>query len=122
MQTLLLDVQRWDLVTDSDGNIAAASDPYSTAQDVASAVLTFLSEVFYNTTLGLPYLNQNPAGTQILGQGLNVAFLKAQIAKAALTVPGVTNPTVFISSFSNRAVSGQVQFTDANGASQTAGF
>ena len=41
MNTLLLDTLRWDLCLDVHGNIAVASDPYSVAQDVASAIRTF---------------------------------------------------------------------------------
>ena len=41
MNTLLLDLTNWDLLVDASGNIAVASDPYSVAQDVASAVRVF---------------------------------------------------------------------------------
>ena len=122
MNTLLLDVERWDLVTDSDGNIALAMDPYSTAQDVASAVRTFRGEVFYNTALGMPYLQPSPGATAILGQLPSAAFIKAQVAQQALTVPGVTNPVCYLSSLTARELSGQVLFTDANGGTVFAGF
>ena len=35
--TLLLDRTVWDLLLDGSGNIAIATEPYATAQDVASA-------------------------------------------------------------------------------------
>ena len=56
--TLLLDQSAWDLVLDINGNIALAGTPYSYAQDVASAVRTFLGECWYDTSLGLPYWQQ----------------------------------------------------------------
>lgn len=113
MQTMLLDSLRWDVILDADGNMALASDPYSAAQDVASACRTFLGEVYYATNLGIPYLGQ------ILGQEPSQAFVKAQLEAAAATVPGVTNPVAFITGLSARELSGQVQFTDSNGVTQT---
>jgi len=38
MKTMLLNPQTWDLTLDVDGNIALASNPYSVAQDIASAI------------------------------------------------------------------------------------
>ena len=61
MKTLLLDRTAWDLCLDSNGNIALASEPYSLAQDVASAVRLFLGECYYDTTKGIPYW------TEVLG-------------------------------------------------------
>ena len=53
--SLLLDQAQWDIVLDVNGNIALASAPYSIAQDVASAVRTFVGECWYDNSLGLPY-------------------------------------------------------------------
>src|SRR5580698_7205548 len=108
MQTLLLDVLRWDVILDADGNIAVALDPYAPAQDVASACRTFQGEVYYDTTLGIPYIGQ------ILGQEPSIAFVKAQLEAAAATVPGVSNPVAFITSLKNRQLGGQIQFIDAS--------
>lgn len=116
MQTQLLDVLRWDVILDADGNIAVASDPYSSAQDVASACRTFLGEVYYDTTLGVPYIGQ------ILGQEPSIAFVKAQLEAAAETVPGVTNAVAFVTSLKGRTLGGQIQFTDRNGATQRVGI
>jgi hypothetical protein len=107
--TLLLDTDQWDLVLDASGNIAMASPPYSLAQDVASAVQTFLGEVYYNTKLGIPYL-----GT-VLGKLPPAALLTQLITNQALTVPGVVSAQTVISSFNNRSVSGQITFTDESG-------
>lgn len=116
MDTLLLSQNDWDLVVDAAGNIAVASDPYSQAQDAASAIRTFQGEVYFDTTLGVPYL------PGILGKFVNLAHLKAQFVSAALAVPGVTAAVCFISAFANRTVSGQVKITSATGQQSTAAF
>ncbi|AJJ19826.1 hypothetical protein [Yersinia intermedia] len=54
--TLLLDRTAWDLVLDANGDIAMASLPYSIAQDVASAIKTFIGECWYDTSQGVPYV------------------------------------------------------------------
>ena len=105
--TLLLDTGVWDLTLDADGNIAVASDPYSVAQDVASACRTWLGEVYFDTTIGVPY-------DQIMGEEASFVFIKSQLQAAALTVDGVSNPVVYISSIKGRVLVGQVQFTDTN--------
>lgn len=105
----------WDLALDTSGNIAVASEPYALAQDVASACRTYLGEVYYDTTQGIPY------STEILGEPPPVELLRAQLVAAALTVPGVVSAQVFLT-FVGRAVGGQVQFTDVNGTTTIAGF
>lgn len=116
MKTMLLDVAKWDLVLDVNGNIAVASDPYSLAQDAASAIRTFQGEAWYNTTIGVPYLQS------LLGKAPNVTLMKAKFAQAALTVPGVVSAKVFITSVAGRRVTGQVQVTDAAGTTTPAAF
>jgi hypothetical protein len=116
MQTLLLDTVAWDLLIDSRGNIALASDPYSMAQDAASAIRTFQGECFYDTTKGVPY------DQSILGKTPSLAFMKAQFVKAALTVPGVVSAKCFISSITDRLVTGQVQVRDTAGNTTAANF
>lgn len=109
MKTLLLDRTAWDLVLDANGDIALASDPYSRAQDVASAVRTFLGECWYDTVQGLPYWEQ------ILGHYPPVALIRKRIETAALSVPGVEKvKTVFVS-FSGRHLTGKIQFIDTDG-------
>lgn len=125
MKTMLLDTVTWDVITDASGNIAVANDPYSVAQDVASAVRTFLGEVYYNTSLGIPYLGAPPGttGNAILGQLPPLAVIKSKIAAAAATIPGCNNPVVFVSGLGNdRVLRGQVQFTDSNGQVQSIAF
>jgi len=58
MNTLLLDTDKWDLVLDVSGNIAVASDPYSVAQDGASALKLVSGELWYDTTRGVPYFQR----------------------------------------------------------------
>ena len=116
MDTLLLDTRTWDLVLDINGNLAVASNPYSVTQDVASACRTFLGELWYNTTVGIPYFEQ------VLGHQPPLSILKSLLVDAAKTVPGCSNPVVFISSFSGREIAGQIQFTDSTGQTQVAGF
>lgn len=103
--TLLLDTAAWDLVLDANGDIAVATEPYSLAQDAASAIRTFLGECYWDTTIGVPYL------TDILGRNPSIALLKALLVDAAETVPGVASAECFITALSARSVSGQVQVT-----------
>ena len=114
--TLLLDTIAWDLVLDANGNIAMASPPYSLAQDVASAVRTFLGEVYYDTTQGIPY-----EGT-VLGELPPAALLTQLIADQAMTVPGVVNAQCVIQSFTSRSVTGQINFTIESGETLSATF
>lgn len=116
MNTLYLDPGSWDLAVDANRNIAMASEPYSLAQDAASAIRTFFGEVYYDTTKGVPYF------TELLGKTPSLPLLKAQFVAAALTVPGVVSAQVFISGVSDRNVSGQVQVTDTNGVVSAASF
>lgn len=116
MNTLLLTVDQWDLCLDANGNIAVASDPYSVAQDVASACRTFLGDVWYNQAAGIPYFGQ------ILGQLPPLALIKQWLISQALQVPGVTNPVVYLSQLNERTLSGQIQFMDSNGQTQVVSF
>lgn len=113
--TLLLNPVTWDLVVDINGNIAVATAPYQLAQDAASQIRTFLGEVFYDTSQGVQWWN-------ILGKALVLPFLKSQLQSAAETVPGVASATCYISSFTNRNVTGQVQVTSEAGGVFTATF
>lgn len=109
MRTLLLDRTRWDVCLDAAGNIAVASEPYAIAQDVASAIRLFRGELWYDTSSGVPYFEQ------ILGRSPPLGVVKAELIKAAMTVPLVDTVKVFISAADGRAIVGQVQVTDAGG-------
>ena len=107
MTTLLLDRSTWDLVVDANGNIAVAQAPYALAQDAASAIKTFLGEVWYDTSIGIPY------SSQIIGKSLPVSVFRQYMVDAALSVPGVVSASCTIQSVQARTVTGQVAFTDA---------
>jgi hypothetical protein len=107
--TLLLN-SNWDLTLDANGNIAVAAEPYSLAQDAASAIQTYLGEVYYDVTIGVPWL------TQVFGQSPSAALLKQLLTNAALTAsPDIASAQVFLTSFNNRVVSGQVQIVPVTG-------
>ena len=114
--TLLLDTVAWDLVLDSFGNIALASPPYALAQDVASAIRTFLGEVYYDASLGIPYFQD------ILGQLPPMALFIAKIEAAALTVPGVVQANCSLTKFTNRGINGALTFVDENNSTQMLDF
>lgn len=114
--TLLLDRTVWDLCLDAKGNIALASEPYSQAQDAASAVKLFAGELWYDTTKGIPYFGQ------ILGRPPPVQFMKAQFVAAALSVPGVVAAVCYLSSITGRQISGQLVLTNRTGAQVNVGF
>ena len=111
--TLLLDGLAWDLVVDAFGNIAVAQAPYALAQDAASAIKTFQSEEFFDTSQGVAYLSQ------VFGQPPPLQFLRQALINAAISVPGVAAAQVFFTSLTNRALGGQVQTTQV-GTAQTA--
>ena len=123
MKTLLLDVDAWDLVIDSAGNVAVASNPYSLAQDAASSIRLFKGELYYNTVRGVPYWGQ------ILGQTPPLSYMKAKFVEAAMgssILSDGSNEIVaaqaFITSFVDRQIKGQVQVTDINGVIVAAAF
>lgn len=122
MKTLLLGVNTWDLLLDASGNIALASEPYSQAQDAASACRCFsdsrdddTGECWYNTTLGVGY-------KKMLGRVPNISLIKAKQSSQALLVPGTVSAKVFITGIADRRVTGQIQITTDTGATQTAAF
>lgn len=114
--TLLLDQTAWDLVLDVNGNIALAGTPYSIAQDVASAVRTFLGECWFNNDLGVPYWQE------ILGEFPPLQFVSQQIQEAAFTIPNVISAEVSFTSFSDRVLEGQILITDTDGVTANVAF
>lgn len=114
--TLLLDVLAWDLAADASGNIAVATEPYAQAQDAASAIKLFQGELYFDTTKGIPYFSQ------ILGQAPPISLMKAYFNQQALTVPGIVTSQCFITSWTDRAIRGQVQIKNESGVTSAAGF
>lgn len=115
--TLLLDVEAWDLSLDAAGNIALASGPYAVAQDVASACRTWQGELWYDTTLGVNFesLLWNMPGASVVQQAFN---------QQALTVSSVATATTSITAFSlgMGALTGQIAFTTSTGSNLTVAF
>ena len=106
-QSLLLS-DLWDLEIDVNGNIALASSDLSLAQDAACAIQTYQGECYFDTTLGVPYLQQ------VFGFPIPLALLKQLLVDAALSAnSGIASAQVFITSLTNRAISGQVQVVSA---------
>ena len=101
---------------DASGNIALAGPPYSQAQDAASAIKLFLGEYWYNIGKGTPYF------ANTLGWKPPLQMVKTQAVNAALTVPGVVSAVCYISSATNRNITGQVQITNTKGQTSAAGF
>jgi hypothetical protein len=117
--TLFLNPATWDLTLDADGNIAIAPEPYALAQDAASAIKTFAGEVCWDTTLGIPYLDQ------IFGLAPPVALMKQYFVQAALSVsPEIVTAQVFLTSLdpNSRRLSGQVQMASRAGQTSAANF
>jgi hypothetical protein len=116
--TLLLDRGLWDLVLDAYGNVAVAAEPYSLAQDAASAIQTYAGECYWDTTLGIAYLTE-----VFTGVPPSATKLKQIFVAAAMTVPDVASAQCFLTSASGRAISGQIQVTSAStGLTSTAPF
>lgn len=116
--TLLLDPATWDLTIDATGNIGTADEPYSIAQDAASAIRTFLGECYWDTTIGVAYM------TKIFGNfSLPLALLKQLLTDAAITAsPDIASAQVLISGLNNRGISGQVQIVSTTGQSSAVNF
>lgn len=105
MITYELDSVNWDLVVDQSGNFATVADAAQIAQDVASAVRTYLGECWYDTSLGMPYFQS------IFGQTPSSSFLRAQITKAAMSIQSVTGATVTRLLLKSRKLTGTILVT-----------
>lgn len=114
--TLLLDQAQWDLVLDIGGNIALASEPYSIAQDVSSAIRTFKGDIWYDTDSGIPYFER------VLGQTPSMQYLRSQIEAAALTVPNVVKAQCVFAKVENRLLRGQCKIIDKTGVEHNVSF
>lgn len=93
MKTLSLS-NDWDLELDSTGSLVVLSDNTALLQDVCSAVQTWLGEIIYDMSQGLPY------DADILRSDVDISFYASEAEEAAMSVPGVaaatchlTNPT-----------------------------
>lgn len=113
--TLLLS-KAWDLTVDDAGNIAMDSTSYAVAQDVASACRTIRGELFYDTSVGIPYREL------VWGQTYVPQLVKTLIEDAAKTVPGVVQALATISLQKDRVLTGDVRVIDENGQALNATF
>jgi hypothetical protein len=106
MDTLALSLD-WDLVIDSNRNMALARNGQAISQDVASALKTFQGEVFYDETLGIPYY------ASILAQRYRPGLMNSFFAKEALKVPEVLSSSARVENFDRitRRYSGKVLVT-----------
>lgn len=118
MNTLYLNPATWDLELTPGGDIKVATGKYAIAQDVASAVRTFLGECWYDINRGVPFLEAVAFGatTEILGRLPSLQFMKTKFIAAALTVPGVASAKCFLTGPGRaRQLGGQIQVTDDDG-------
>jgi hypothetical protein len=117
MKSFLLDLDNWDLTVDAAGNFPAICEaPYAVAQDVATAVRTFVGDCWYDASLGIPYFEE------VLGFHPPVALFQELMVDAALSVVGVVDspaPVCTITDFTQRVVKGSITFTDNLGNEQT---
>src|ERR1017187_8036150 len=90
--TWLLDWATGDSCLDAASNIAVASAPYAIAQDVATALSTFLGECWYDNSLGVAYwqriFGQRPPASYVTSQLEAQAELVPDVASAQATVGG----------------------------------
>ena len=105
--TLKLDTDTWDL-TSHNGNIATVddSDGEQQAQDAASACRLFLSELWFDTTQGVPYWQQ------MLGQLPPISLIESNFVTAAETVTNVESASVEVISLMNQPVSRTLRFQE----------
>lgn len=104
-KTLPLSRPGWDLVLDPAGNLVLTDPDTSIAQDVASAIRTFLGECWYDVSLGLPYWQS------ILGKRPPSSLVTAKIRQAAFTVADVASVTVTALRLLDRQLTGTVLVT-----------
>lgn len=107
-KTLALDRTVWDLVIDTKGNIAVVTNPYSIAQDVATALRCFRGESWYDISLGIPYL------TDVFSFAVPLSLVAVRLEEEALRVPHViTARAVFTKNDTQtRVLEGAMLITD----------
>jgi hypothetical protein len=106
---LTSEAKNWDLFLDNAGNIAVISGPEAVAQDVACALKTFLGEVYFDITLGIPYFEQ------VLGRAYSLPLIQALMNAQALGVPGVVQAQTEVLGYAGRRLTGNVKFIDTTG-------
>lgn len=104
-QSLPLITGTWDLVLDQNGNLSRTDEATSIAQDVSSAIRTFLGECRYNNLLGMPYFES------ILWTVPPGSLVTSFVNKQALTIDGVKTCAVASLSLVNRRMTGVAVIT-----------
>jgi len=106
MPTLTLPLNdSWGLQLNPAGDLELTDQDSSIAQDVASAIQTFLGECWYDQTLGLPYFQK------ILGQRPPASFVRAKLIAAAFTVVGVESVRIAALALKDRRLTGTIFVT-----------
>lgn len=112
--TLLLDPETWDIGLDAKGNIATVQNPYSCAQDAATACALFQGENFYDVTIGIPY------STNVLGEHPGIGAIQTWLENEALRLPYIRQASAIIfTDDTNRTASGEINVVDTNGIKST---
>ena len=107
--TLLLDTEAWDLTLDSGGNIATAQDSYGIAQNVANAVRLFMNDAYYDPERGVPHFLID------LGVTPDMSVVRSRSRRASLSVDGVTDANVEITTITDRVMGGTIAVTTEEG-------
>lgn len=116
-RTLFLLPDPWDLVLDTNGNIATATSTYQRAQDIASKCRVFIQDLYYQQSAGIPYLES------ILGKNTYpIGLYQSELYKAAMSVDGVVSVNIKLNQLSDRKLTGMIEFTDIEGNSATVGL
>ncbi len=114
--TLRLDPETWDLTLDSGGHIATAEETYGIAQNVANAVRLFTEDAYYDPDRGVPHFLID------LGVAPDMSVVRNRIRRAALTVEGVSEAAVDITSITDRMMSGVIHLSTDQGGSADVAF
>lgn len=107
--TLLLDTEAWDLTLDSGGNIATTQDSYGIAQNVANGVRLFTRDAYYDPERGVPHFLID------LGVTPDMSVVRSRIRRASLSVDGVTDANVEITTITDRVMGGTIAVTTEEG-------
>lgn len=107
---LFLELGKWDLLADANGNIATASNGYDVAQAVANEIKLFKGEGWYDPTQGCPHFSVE------LGQPAQAGAISAMLVAAAKRVPGVVSAQCSLSiNRTTRKLGGVVIVTTTEG-------
>lgn len=118
MDSLALTTATWDLDVDAYGNLATVGDAtpgdysgsaYRMAQDVACRCMSWLGEVYYDTTQGIRY-------DQVLGLAPNLVLVQALYVNEALKVTPVAQAVANLTyaAGAQRRVTGQLVISDGS--------